>query len=74
MADAPPPQSSTSRPKGKNPAVDQALIDCATRVPSDAKGKPDSAAMDACMRDKGFSKPLRTQENGEVLRPRPPKE
>ena len=49
---APPPPPSTG-----NAALDAALKVCAASVAKDAHGGPDHAAMDACMKQKGFTPP-----------------
>ena len=64
------PQGSAPPPKGRNPALEAALKECASSVAKDAQGRPEHAAMDACMSAKGFKKPPRRGEGGD--RPPPP--
>jgi hypothetical protein len=44
-------------PKGQNAALEAALTECAASAAKDTNGRPDHAAMDACMSAKGFKKP-----------------
>lgn len=48
---APPPGSSG------NAELDAARKECAESAGKDSNGRPDRAAMDSCMLDKGFAKP-----------------
>jgi len=44
-------------PMAKNPTLEAALHTCASTVTKDANGRPDRAAMHACMKSKGFGRP-----------------
>jgi len=50
---------------GRNPRVDVALHACAANVPKDQWGGPDRRAMEACMREKGFTPPPHHGQGGE---------
>ena len=56
MAQEPQKDGKEQHPQ-KNPAVELALKDCASKIAKDEKGKPDEKLMQVCMKEKSFTKP-----------------
>ncbi len=50
-------KEATAQAQAKNAALDAALMECVKTIPRDIRGGPDRAAMDECMKKKGFSPP-----------------